>query len=200
MKALNKVVRGLTAVELVACALTFAVMVICYFISVVNRNIIQGSMPWTEELALYSMVYMVLLGTELGLRDGTQVSVTALTSKLEGKRSGKILEIIARAIVIYFVFMMFTNGNALVAKQIKTAQTSPVMNIPMYILYLSLSISFGLMMVTQTLMLIGRIFNLPMESITKVDEIIDTIFSGKKKEAERLTTRMRKSGIEISEE
>ena len=80
--------------------------------------------------------------------------------------------------------MMFTNGNALVAKQIKTAQTSPVMNIPMYILYLSLSISFGLMMVTQTLMLIGRIFNLPMESITKVDEIIDTIFSGKKKEAE----------------
>ena len=184
MKALNKVVRGLTAVEPVACALTFAVMVICYFISVVNRNIIQGSMPWTEELALYSMVYMVLLGTELGLRDGTQVSVTALTSKLEGKRSGKILEIIARAIVIYFVFMMFTNGNALVAKQIKTAQTSPVMNIPMYILYLSLSISFGLMMVTQTLMLIGRIFNLPMESITKVDEIIDTIFSGKKKEAE----------------
>ena len=40
------------------------------------------------------------------------------------------------------------------------------------------------MMVTQTLMLIGRFFNLPMESITKVDEIIDTIFSGKKKEAE----------------
>ena len=63
MKAVNKVVRGLTAVELVACALTFAIMVICYFISVVNRNIIKGSMPWTEELAVYSMVYMALLGT-----------------------------------------------------------------------------------------------------------------------------------------
>ena len=112
MKAVNKVVRGLTAVELVACALTFAIMVICYFISVVNRNIIKGSMPWTEELAVYSMVYMALLGTELGLRDGTQVSVTALTSKLEGKTIGKILDIIARLIVIYFVFMMFRNGNA----------------------------------------------------------------------------------------
>ena len=168
MKTLNKVVRGLTAVELVACALTFAIMVVCYFISVVNRNIIKGSMPWTEELALYSMVYMVLLGTELGLRDGTQVSVTALTSKLEGKAAGKILGIISHLVVIYFVYMMFRNGNALVAKQIKTAQTSPVMNIPMYTLYLSLSISFGLMLITQTLMLIGKIFNLPMDSITRV--------------------------------
>ncbi len=184
MKAVNKVVRGLTAVELVACALTFAIMVICYFISVVNRNIIKGSMPWTEELAVYSMVYMALLGTELGLRDGTQVSVTALTSKLEGKTIGKILDIIARLIVIYFVYMMFRNGNALVAKQLKTAQTTPVMKIPMYTLYLSLSISFCLTLITQVLMLIGKIFNIPMEPITRVDDLIDTLFGRKKKEAD----------------
>ena len=184
MKAVNKVVRGLTAVELVACALTFAIMVICYFISVVNRNIIKGSMPWTEELAVYSMVYMALLGTELGLRDGTQVSVTALTSKLEGKTIGKILDIISRLIVIYFVFMMFRNGNALVAKQFKTAQTTPVMKIPMYTLYLSLSISFCLTLITQVLMLIGKLFNIPMEPITNVDDLIDTLFGRKKKEAD----------------
>ena len=59
------------------------------------------------------------------------------------------------------------------------------MNIPMYTLYLSLSISFGLMMITQVLMLIGEIFNIPMDSITKVDEIIDTVFGSKKKEAEK---------------
>ena len=78
MKALKKVVRGVTLAELWATALTFVIMVVCYFISVVNRNFIKGSMPWTEELALYCMVYMALIGTELGLRDGTQVSVTAL--------------------------------------------------------------------------------------------------------------------------
>lgn len=184
MKAINKAIRGLTAIELIACAVTFAIMVICYFISVVNRNIIKGSMPWTEELGLYSMVYMALLGTEIGLRDGTQVRVTALTSKLEGKALGKILDIIARIIVIYFVFMMFRNGNALVAKQLKTAQTTPVMKIPMYTLYLSLSISFGLTLITQALMLIGKIFNIPMDPITNVDGIIDTLFGRKKKGAD----------------
>ena len=185
MKAINKVVRGLTAVELIACAVTFAIMVISYFISVVNRNIIKGSMPWTEELGLYSMVYMALLGTELGLRDGTQVSVTALTSKLEGKTVGKILDILARLVVIYFVYMMFRNGNALVAKQLKTAQTTPVMKIPMYTLYLSLSISFCLTLITQVLMLIGKLFHIPMDPITNVDDIIDTLFGRKKKEADK---------------
>lgn len=31
--------------ELWATALTFVIMVVCYFISVVNRNFIKGSMP-----------------------------------------------------------------------------------------------------------------------------------------------------------
>ena len=53
MKALKKVVRGVTLAELWATALTFVIMVVCYFVSVVNRNFIKGSMRWTEELALY---------------------------------------------------------------------------------------------------------------------------------------------------
>ena len=80
--------------------------------------------------------------------------------------------------------MMFRNGNALVAKQLKTAQTTPVMKIPMYTLYLSLSISFCLTLITQVLMLIGKIFNIPMEPITRVDDLIDTLFGRKKKEAD----------------
>lgn len=184
MKAIKKIVKVITGIELGASALFFAVMVICYFISVVNRNIIKGSMPWTEELALYGMVYMALLGTELGLRDGTQVSVTALTSKLEGKLAGKILDIIARVVLLVFVFMIFRYGNALVAKQIQTGQTSPVMKIPMYILYLSLSISFGATLITQLIMFVCKLFNIPMDEITNVDGMIDSIFSKKNKEAD----------------
>ena len=103
MKALKKVVRGVTLAELWATALTFVIMVVCYFISVVNRNFIKGSMPWTEELALYCMVYMALIGTELGLRDGTQVSVTALTEKLKGTMVGKVINFIAKVALIVFI-------------------------------------------------------------------------------------------------
>ena len=117
MKALKKVVRGVTLAELWATALTFVIMVVCYFISVVNRNFIKGSMPWTEELALYCMVYMALIGTELGLRDGTQVSVTALTEKLKGTMVGKVINFIAKVALIVFSCTMLRYSVALVAKQ-----------------------------------------------------------------------------------
>lgn len=182
MNVIKKILRYLTKAELAVSAIAFAIMVACYFISVVNRNIIKGSMPWTEELALYAMVYMALLGMELGLRDGTQVSVTAITSKLEGTVLGKILDIISRIILIFFVFMIFKYGNALVAKQLQTGQTSPVMKIPMYVLYLSLSISFGITLLSQVIVLIGKIINLPMNDICGIDTIIDNYF---KKDKER---------------
>jgi len=84
---------------------------------VVNRNFIKGSMPWTEELALYCMVYMALIGTELGLRDGTQVSVTALTEKLKGTMVGKVINFIAKVALIVFSCTMLRFSVALVAKQ-----------------------------------------------------------------------------------
>ena len=174
MKAIKTIIRGLTKVELAFAGIMFALMVICYFISVVNRNIIQGSMPGTEELATYAMVYLSRLGMEVGLRDGTQVSVTALTSKVKGTTVGKILDVIASVILLFFLFMMFRYGCALVAKQITTGQTSPVMKIPMYVLYLSLPISFGVAFVVQILILLGKFFKIPMDEITNVDAIADS--------------------------
>lgn len=181
MKALKKVVRGVTLAELWATALTFVIMVVCYFISVVNRNFIKGSMPWTEELALYCMVYMALIGTELGLRDGTKVSVTALTEKLKGTMVGKVINFIAKVALIVFSCTMLRFSVALVAKQMSAGQTTPVMKVPMFVIYISLVISFALIVINQILMLVGEMMHIDMSDITNIDAIIDGII--KKKEA-----------------
>lgn len=173
MKAIRKILLYVTKAELIISALAFVVMVVCYFLSVVNRNFIRASMPWTEELALYSMVYMALLGMEVGLRDGTQVCVTALTDKVKGNILGKILNVIASVILIVFIYEMCSYGVSLVQRQMQTGQTTPVMKIPMYILYASLVISFGIALVSQVLTLIRRLFNIPMDDITRIDDIID---------------------------
>ena len=180
MKALKKTIDGLTVAEMIICAVFFALMVICYFISVVNRNFIKASMPWTEEIALYSMVYMALLGTEVGLR-GTQVSVTAVTDKLKGTLAGKILDYIARIALIVFVFIIFRQGLALVTKQFATGQTTPVLKIPMYLMYFSLVLSFGITLITQVLIIICKIFRLPVDEFTEVDSLVDRVFGDKKK-------------------
>ena len=70
---------------------------------------------------------------------------------------------------------------ALVAKQMSAGQTTPVMKVPMYVIYISLVISFALIVINQILMLVGEMMHIDMSDITNIDAIIDGII--KKKEA-----------------
>lgn len=159
MKALKKALSYITNVEYAIMVLTFILMVISYFISVVNRNFIKASMPWTEEVALYSMIYMALLGTEVGLRDGTQVAVTAVIEKLTGITK-KIVAIIAQIVLEIFSFAMLQAGIALFMKQIQTGQTTPVLKLPMSVMYFSLVLTFGLIFIVQGIVLVEKIIDL----------------------------------------
>lgn len=80
-----KILRKFQKIEDIIMVITFIIMVISSFAQVINRNIFKIPISGFEEAAKYSMVYMVLLGTEMGLRDGTQISVTAIVDILKGK-------------------------------------------------------------------------------------------------------------------
>jgi len=133
MKGIKKLLSYVTKVEYAIMIVAFVAMVAAYFVAVVNRNFIKASMPWTEEVTMYSMIYMALLGTEVGLRDGTQVAVTAV---------------------------MLKAGTALFLKQIQTGQTTPVLKIPMSAMYFSLVLTFGLILLIQTVILVEKIIDL----------------------------------------
>ena len=153
MKFMKKLLSCVTSAEYAVMVAAFVAMVASYFISVLNRNFIQASMPWTEEIAIYSMTYMALLGTEVGLRDGTQVAVTAVVDKLHGV-ARKIVDLIRQVILVGFAFIMIKAGGALVLKQL---QTTPVMKLPMSLMYFSLVLAFGLIFVIQTITLVQQI-------------------------------------------
>ena len=54
MNFMNKLLTSVTSAVYAVMAAAFIAMVASYFISVLNRNFIQTSMPWTEEIAVYS--------------------------------------------------------------------------------------------------------------------------------------------------
>lgn len=151
---MKKVLKGLQWVENTAVVIAFAVMVIAMFAQVVNRNITQLSVSGFEEIAKYCMIYMVLLGTELGLRDGTQIAVTAAVDALHGT-ARKAIQVISKAIVIGFSGFLFKESFDMVIKQITTGQTSASLQIPMSIPYAAMPIAFGLITVVQLVALIS---------------------------------------------
>lgn len=136
------------------------IMVVSCFAQVVNRNIFKVPVSGFEEAAKYSMVYMVLLGTEMGLRDGTQISVTAVVDMLKGPAK-KIVMIISKGIVVLVSAALFYQSIGLVQRQIISGQTSPGLQIPMSIPYFALVLSFGIITlvqgVTLIMMILGKI-------------------------------------------
>jgi TRAP-type C4-dicarboxylate transport system permease small subunit len=142
-------------------AFAFIVMVIAGFAQVVNRNLVGAGISWFEELARYCMIYMALLATEVGLRDGTQISVTAVIDKL-GPRSREFIGILAKTIVVVFAAIVFYTSFEFLDKQIRFNARSPGLNVPMYIPYFALTLSFALITLVQgsvLIMKIGRFFS-----------------------------------------
>lgn len=155
MKSVDKLLRAITKLEYAVMVATFTAMVLAYFVSVVNRNFLKLSMPWTEEVAIYSMVYMALLGTEIGLRDGTQVAVTAVVDKLKGKTQ-KLVMFLGQLVLEIFSFLMLSAGVELFRRQLQTGQTTPVLRAPMSAMYFSLVLAFALILLVQGVTLINR--------------------------------------------
>ncbi|MDR3244680.1 MAG: TRAP transporter small permease [Elusimicrobiota bacterium] len=149
----NSILKALQKIENIFLIVIFAIMIISAFAQVVNRNIIGASISWFEELARYCMVYMTLIATELGLRDGTQITITAFTAKLSPNLR-KALSIFAKLVVIVFAAIVFIYSFPLLAKQISFGQVSPGLQLPMYIPYFGVTLSFGIIAIVQTSILI----------------------------------------------
>ncbi|MDY3059917.1 MAG: TRAP transporter small permease [Fusobacterium sp.] len=163
---MKKILKFLQGIENIIMLVTFAIMVFASFAQVVNRNFFKLPITWFEEAAVYSMIYMVLIGTEIGLRDGTQVAVTAVVDKLGGKFRS-FIEIISKAIVVIFSATIFYSSMGMLQMQIRTGQTSPALKLPMSIPYAAITVSFGIIAIVQGAVLLLMILNFNKEKGAK---------------------------------
>ena len=145
---MKKVLEKLTMVENFIMVATFVVMVCSSFAQVVNRNIFKLPISWFDEAAIYCMIYMVLIGTEVGLRDGTQIAVTAMVDKFHG-RGRTLIQLIAKVILVFFAAVVFVGSIQLMSIQIRTGQISAALHLPMSVPYFAMVLSFGMITLVQ---------------------------------------------------
>ena len=156
---MKKLLNGLTKIENIIMVITFVIMVCTSFAQVVNRNIFKLPISWFDEAAVYSMIYMVLIGTEVGLRDGTQIAVTAVVDKLHGKFK-TIIQIISKIVIVLFSFGVFIGGLKLMDIQIRTGQISAALKLPMSVPYAAMVISFAMITLVQATSAVAMIVDI----------------------------------------
>ncbi|ARD49058.1 TRAP transporter small permease [Sporosarcina sp. P33] len=124
-------------------ATVFFIMTCLIFIQVLVRFVFtyfdfNVSVPWTEEIARYIMIWVVFLGAALSMRKDNMIQLDPLVNAMSVK-SGKIVKIASLVTTAIFFIIIIVLGYDYVMRGME--QMSPVLQIPMGIAFLS--IPFG---------------------------------------------------------
>ena len=126
----------------------FAVLTIAVFVQVVARYVFNQPPTWTEELARFCQVWIILLASSICIRKGSHLAVDYLGPSLTpGLRravavsTGVLITLYCAAVVIWGTRLMM----------IGFQQTSPAMLLNMGFVYLVFPLAGGLMVLESVL-------------------------------------------------
>ncbi|ALS24919.1 MULTISPECIES: TRAP transporter small permease [Paenibacillus] len=136
---LNKVMECLAGFAL---ALMTAVVFVQVFVRFVLGELgIQASVPWTEELARYLMIWAIFIGAAVAARRVDSLAVEILIQVVPPS-AGKILKLTAYLFVLVFYVCIFFVG--LEMAQFGFSEKAPVLKVPMVYVYSAMSIGAAL--------------------------------------------------------
>ncbi|TKW66820.1 MAG: TRAP transporter small permease [Paracoccus denitrificans] len=102
------------------------------------------NLVWAQEACIYLFVWMAKFGAAYGVRIGIHVGVDVLTDRLEGAAK-KVVTTIAMSGGILFTFIVAWIGFDFVYHVYVNGQTSPDLEIKMWIVYLAVPLGSALM-------------------------------------------------------
>lgn len=143
MKWLHKLGDSLEAAALWLLALMMGVMAAVVLCQVAAR-LTTGSIPWSEELARYLMIYMTYVGASVGVKRKSHIAITFLTDRLP-RRPGLLVELAGDLLCLVLCALLVFYGWRVVA--LTLPQKSPALRIPMGAAYFSVVLGALLMAV-----------------------------------------------------
>lgn len=120
------------------------VMIACVMmLQIIMRYVFKASLSWAEELTRYCFVWSVFLSISFSIKKGSMLKIDAITS-LMPKKMQKVLSILVEIIVFIFLLILLINSKEVITRLIKSGQTSPAMELPMYYVYAASIVGFSL--------------------------------------------------------
>lgn len=151
LKIIKIIYNAIKVIEQNLIVILLGIMVSNVAVGVFFRYVLNNSLPWTEELARYLMVWFAFIGMAVAFRQEEHVNVSFVVN-LFPLSIRNLIKIIAYSLVLFFLITLFSQS--LNVLKVVKIQTSPSMRIPM--LYPYLSVTFGsLLMAIEVIRLIS---------------------------------------------
>jgi TRAP-type C4-dicarboxylate transport system permease small subunit len=140
--------RGLLSVNRWLMIVMLAAMALMVFANVALRFLTDESILWVEEVSRYLMIWLTFLGAGLVLRYGGHIGIDTLQDAYP-RQAPAIRRVIFVLLLGFFEFMVWIGTRY---AMLTWAQTTPVLQIPVGIVYLAMPVGFALLIVHLLLM------------------------------------------------
>ena len=120
--------------EFVMLCLTFLMVGLVTY-QVFERYVLHYTPPWSEELAVYSMVWFGMIGIAIGVRTKAHMSLHFFADRMPLKVQ-RFIEYLKHVLILIYVSVLAYEGMGMV--ELTMPQTSPAMGIRVGLVYLAL--------------------------------------------------------------
>jgi TRAP-type C4-dicarboxylate transport system permease small subunit len=135
---MGQIIAGVRAAIEIVVIVCFAYMVLAVLVQVFGRYVFNYSISWTEETANFAQTWVVLMGAGITMRRGLHVAVDALPAMLP-LGLARTMSIFVTAGGIWFLGVVIIGSLPLIELG-WMFERSPVLLVPMWIIYLCLPI------------------------------------------------------------
>ena len=115
-------------------------------VQVFMRYVMQNSLSWSEELSRYLFVLFVNIGISFCVKTKKHIRVEVFTMWLP-QRTQAVIRITADIIFLAFALVIIYYGFITASKIFTLNQTSPALGIPMGFIYVTLPLSYIMVMI-----------------------------------------------------
>lgn len=138
MKKLLLIVNN---IERALITLMMFIMVVLIFTQVFTRYVLGNSLGWTEEASRYLFIWLIFLSIGIAFIDKKHISIDILLDVMPKTIQKIILQFSYLCLMALCIFF-FIQGMELVEKLQMFSQNSSTLQIPMWLVYLSLPVGF----------------------------------------------------------
>jgi TRAP-type C4-dicarboxylate transport system permease small subunit len=141
--------RGLYTVEGLLAGAVFVLLVAVTLLGVVMRYVLHSPLPWMIEIQLAGMVWIAFLGSAVAFRYGAHVAIEIIVDRLP--RKARVIGEIVIAVIVYILLAYLVYSSvAYLENFVKSGRSTPLLEIPYYIVYGVAPLSCVLMAISYT--------------------------------------------------
>jgi TRAP-type C4-dicarboxylate transport system permease small subunit len=141
MVFISKLSDWVFSLEKLISILLGTLMLVSLFLGVVFRYVFDSPLIWSDETAIYSLVWLTFIGGSMAIKRQESAAVSLLMDKISGNLKVILMAISLLTVILFATLILYLSVKWLSSPTI-LLQKSNSMKMPMIIAYLSVPVSF----------------------------------------------------------